>query len=124
MLAAAPWAVLAFAGDMSDLGSGWGGAALVSPVALALSAKEAWLALVGKTRALWTEGDVIASDRFRKPRSDLINVRAERHRPRYGLWDEQFIVFEFRDEPALRMLSKRLSETPDDIVHAISALNR
>ncbi|WP_349311260.1 hypothetical protein [Brevundimonas subvibrioides] len=124
MLAAVPWAILAFSGDTSDLGRGWGGAALISPIALALAARELWRALAGKSRAVWTDGDMIASDRFRKPRSDLVNVRAERHRPRYGMWEEQFIVLEFSNGPAVRMLSKRLFEAQDDIVHAISALKR
>lgn len=123
-LAAAPWVVLALSGDMSDVGRGWGGAALVSPVALALCAKELWSAVAGKAPAIWANGDVIISDRFRKPRSDLVSVRAERDRPRYGIWDEQFIVFQFRDGSVVRMLAKRLAETPDDIVNAGTALSR
>lgn len=85
-----------------------------------MSAKELWSALAGKTRAVWADEDVIVSHRFRKPRSDLVNVRAERDRRRYGLWDEQFIVFEFSDGTAVRMLAKRLFETPDDILKATS----
>jgi hypothetical protein len=124
VLAAAPWLILAFSPDMSDMGRGWAGAALVSPIAVALSAKELWTTLAGRTRVVWVDGDVIVSDGFRRQRSELTSVRAERDRPRYGLWHEQFVVFEFEDGTTVRMLAKRLFETPDDIVQAASALPR
>lgn len=97
---------------------------MVSPVALALSAKELWAAVAGKRPAIWVDGDLITSDRFSKPRSDLKSVRAERDRPRYGIWDEEFVVFQFRDGSVVRMFAKRLFETPDEIVDASLALTR
>ena len=124
VLAATPWVLLVFSGDMSELGRGWGAAALASPLALALSAKEFWSAVAGRTRVVWVDGDVIASDRFRKPRADLASVRAERRRPRFGIWAEEFIIFEFRDGTTVRILAKRLLEPSDAIVRAGSALTR
>lgn len=124
VLAAAPWVVLAFSPDTSDLGRGWAGAALVSPIAVVLSAKELWTTLAGRTRVVWVDGDVIVSDRFHRARSELASVRTVHDRPRYGIWREQFVVFEFEDGTTVRMLAKRLFETPDDIVQAALALPR
>jgi hypothetical protein len=124
VLAAAPWVVIAFSPDMSDLGRGWAGAALVSPIAVGLSAKELWTTLAGRTRVVWVDGDGIVSDRFHRSRSELASVRTEHDRPRYGIGSEQFVVFEFEDGTTVRMLAKRLFETPDDIVQAALALPR
>lgn len=122
VVAASPWVILAAFPDASDLGRGWAGTALVSPLALALSAQELWKAFGGRARVVWVDGDVIVSDRFRRPRSELVSVRSERNRPRYRLWEEQFVVFEFGDGTTVRMLAKRLFEPPDEIVKAASAL--
>jgi hypothetical protein len=48
----------------------------------------------------------------------------EKRGSRHGFWDHEFVVFEFEDGTTVRMLAKRLLETPDDIVKAASALPR
>jgi hypothetical protein len=93
-------------------------------MAAALSAKELWTTLAGRAAVVWVDGDVIVSDRFRRARSEMATVRAERDRPLYGIWHEDFVVFEFEGGTTVRLLAKRLLETPDEIVRAAAAVAR
>jgi len=54
----------------------------------------------------------------------MATVRAERDRPLYGIWHEDFVVFEFEGGTTVRLLAKRLLETPDEIVRAAAAVAR